>query len=206
MTFKNQLKKLKACQEALEWVGNKTIEEAWETCENQHWMLWFLTSTFDITDFLCDIAEGVLHLVPEEHRLACSNAISAVRRRANIDELNAAAEAARSAYYATSTTAYSDTAFSATAAAHSASGYASSHSSFFASNCSSCAAAAAAHNAGASDAVSMAARYADGSASRYVDGADGTKYNEEKKKQCDILRKYFTIDQVKEAFNKLVNN
>jgi hypothetical protein len=27
---------------------------------------------------------------------------------------------------------------------------------------------------------------------------------EEQKKQCDILRKHFTIDQVREAFNKIV--
>ncbi len=36
---------------------------------------------------------------------------------------------------------------------------------------------------------------------------DGMFYDKEKwgKKQCNILRKYITVDQVKEAFNKLVS-
>jgi len=33
---------------------------------------------------------------------------------------------------------------------------------------------------------------------------DVLDYDKEKKNQCDILRKYFTINQVRAAFNKLV--
>ena len=35
------LTRLNACQAAIDWVGDKTPEEAWEQCHRGDWMLWF---------------------------------------------------------------------------------------------------------------------------------------------------------------------
>ncbi len=87
MTFRYQLEKVGACQESLEWVKDKTIKQAWETCEKSNWMLWILSKTgLDLVDPICDMAEEVLHLVTEDSKLACIWAISAARRRASKDE------------------------------------------------------------------------------------------------------------------------
>jgi hypothetical protein len=40
--FKQYLKDLNACKPAIKWVGNKTPQEAWETCEKSDWMFWLL--------------------------------------------------------------------------------------------------------------------------------------------------------------------
>ena len=40
MTFQEQLVKMGACLEAQDWVGNKSLAEAWATCEVGQWMLW----------------------------------------------------------------------------------------------------------------------------------------------------------------------
>jgi hypothetical protein len=45
------------------------------------------------------------------------------------------------------------------------------------------------------------AAYTVANAVRYAIGA---QFDKERKKQCNIIRKYFTISQIKEAFNKLV--
>jgi len=158
MTFREQLIRLWACEEALEWVGNKSLEEAWKTCKNPEWMIWILTQTdLDLIDPVCDIAEEVLHLVPEDRQLACIWSISAARRRAKRDELKAAYDAA---------TDYANEA------------YFGSRISYF--NCAVRVAYTAYH---------IATDY---------------KYNKEKTKQCNIIRKYFTITQVKKALKKLV--
>lgn len=36
---------LGACQEAREWVGEMTVEEAWVSCTRQAWLRWILTHT-----------------------------------------------------------------------------------------------------------------------------------------------------------------
>jgi hypothetical protein len=184
MTFREQLVELDACYESLKWVKNKTIEEAWKTCENSEWMIWLLNQTgLDLIDPVCEITERVLHLVPEDGQLACIWAISATRRRASKDELAAA-------YVATCNAAsyYVDAAHNATL--------------------SRTAAYCCAINA-CCDVSSVASAAYYGTALTYADSsyycADDTAYRREQKKQCDILRKYFTIDQVKKAFNKLVS-
>jgi hypothetical protein len=180
MTLIEQLGKLGACYESLEWVGEKTIEQAWLTCENSQWMIWFLSQTdLDLVDPVCDMAEEVLDLVPEDSQLACIWAISAARRRANKDELIAAS------YAITATPAY--------------------YYDYDYDAVSRCAVRAADYtaNCAAIDVVNVAAYAANASA---VAGSSDfyTDRNNEQKKQCDILRKYFTIEQVREAFNKLV--
>ncbi len=180
MTFRDQLDRLEACPESLEWVQDKTIEEAWETCKNTEWMLWFLTRTdWDLIDPVCDMVERVLYLVPEDIKLVCSNAISVARRRGNIYELANVWSAAK----ATAVNA----APAASAAAYAAYYTARIH---------------AAYDAAAAAATCYAATSYASNTIYYARGYDD--YKEEKEKQCDILRKYFTIDQIKEALNKLV--
>ena len=40
MKFSEKLKNFKDCHDAIEWVGDKTLKEAWATCERADWMLW----------------------------------------------------------------------------------------------------------------------------------------------------------------------
>ncbi len=194
MTFRNKLENLGACKASLEWVKDKTIEEAWETCEDSQWMLWILAKTYlDLIDPLCDMVEEVLHLVPEDIKLVCSNAISAARRRANQEELTAVRNAAKAA------AAYGCCAYSASSSAADAAACAADYAAndaYYVSD----------YDSGAYvwDAANIAATAAGAGAANYFNNANVNsyhiRYNEEKKKQCNILRKHFTLDQVKEAF------
>ncbi len=148
MTFREQLKELRACSESLKWVGNKTIEEAWETCKNSNWMIWVLSQTdLDLTDPICDMVKEVLDLLPENSQLACILAVIEDKKLDNQDV--ALYSASYVASYAAYVAAYATDSYAAVAAV-------------------------------------------------------AAVYNNERQNQCDILRKYFTIDQVKTAFNKLV--
>ncbi len=195
MTFREQLVKLKVCRDSLIWVGNKTLEQAWATCENPEWIIWILSQTdLDLTDPLCEMAERVLHLLPEDNRLVCSNAISAAKRRASKDELYAARNAAHDA-------AFSDD-YIARDAANACFAYATrtiAYAVYISGD------AMSRYNA-AAYAVHYAARTAaEDSACKDGYMAKDAAYRKERKKQCDILREYFTLEQVKEAFNKLVS-
>jgi hypothetical protein len=44
MTFADQLRKLHACDEAVEWVAERTLEQAWAECERGDWMIWLLNA------------------------------------------------------------------------------------------------------------------------------------------------------------------
>ncbi len=182
MTLRDQLEKLGACDESLEWVRGKTIKQAWETCENTSWMFWILIKTdLDIIDPVCDMAERVLHLISGDEQLVCSNFISKTRKRANKDESITAYITARAA-----STYYDDYAHNA------------------ACRCAVRAAYTACNSDYAADAAGYAARAA---AASYLSCSSAyyAAYKKEQKKQCDILRKYFTIDQVKKALKKLVS-
>ena len=40
MTFKEYLESMNACQEAVDWVGDKPLNECWQTCDMPDWILW----------------------------------------------------------------------------------------------------------------------------------------------------------------------
>jgi len=42
MSFKQQLIKLNVCQDAIDWVEDRTIQQAWNDCRRGNWMLWLL--------------------------------------------------------------------------------------------------------------------------------------------------------------------
>jgi len=101
MSLKDELVDMKACPEAVEWVGDKTIEEAWTTCERADWMLWYASSKAPhalVVRAACACARMALRFVPDGEdrpRLA----IEAAERWANnpTEENRAAAGAAGAA-------------------------------------------------------------------------------------------------------------
>ena len=110
MTFQEELKKLNACSAAVEWVGNKTENEAWDTCKRGDWMLWLINArnpqvTLAVRKRLvlcsCDIAETVLKHVPKDEKRP-AEAIRLARawaqgEKVTIDEVKNAANAAYAA-------------------------------------------------------------------------------------------------------------
>ena len=115
--------KLKACLEAREWVGDKTIEQIVEQCHRGDWLLW-LAEKVDIGLQPLTLAKGhcantVRHLMKDERSInAVDVAITFGEGKASREELSAAADAADTdAYAAYSDAAYSDAAYAAAAAA-----------------------------------------------------------------------------------------
>ena len=98
MTDRDKLVAMRACQSALDWIGDRTIEQAWSECRRIDWMLWLLCRIAP-NDRRCrlaaaDFAERVWHLIDNEPtRLAAAWAIDATRRGER-DEILAAADAA----------------------------------------------------------------------------------------------------------------
>jgi hypothetical protein len=41
-TFSDYLKKINACNDAVKWVGTRTVSRAWADCERADWMIWLL--------------------------------------------------------------------------------------------------------------------------------------------------------------------
>ena len=104
--LKKYLKKIDACSKSLKWAGNrKTSKAAWLACPRADWLLW-LAGRIGIDKNLiilaaCDIAESVLHLVPENEERP-GKAIETVRAfvagKATIEEVRAARAAAIAVY------------------------------------------------------------------------------------------------------------
>jgi hypothetical protein len=42
MTFKDRLISIDACDPAVAWVGEQTLDQAWATCHRGDWMVWLL--------------------------------------------------------------------------------------------------------------------------------------------------------------------
>ena len=103
--LKPYLQTLNACSESLKWAGSrKTSHNAWLACPRGDWLLW-LAPRIGIDKNLialaaCDIAESVLHLVPENEerpRKAIETARAFVAGKATKEEVRAAAAAADAA-------------------------------------------------------------------------------------------------------------
>ena len=45
MELQQHLEKLRACQEAREWAGERTPQQAWDECERADWLLWWSAAT-----------------------------------------------------------------------------------------------------------------------------------------------------------------
>ena len=101
--MKELLIKLNACEKAIEWAGNKSWEEVYNTCERGDWLLWLFQKTKHNGLQLLTLAKGhcantVRHLMKDQRSLkAVDAAIAFGEGRINREELDAAAEAAYAA-------------------------------------------------------------------------------------------------------------
>jgi len=107
--MKDLLIKLDACYPAIEWAGDKTWEEIYNTCERGDWLLWLHDKTNKEDLQVRTLAKGhcantVRHLMQDERSLkAIDTAIAFGDGRATLQELDAAysaaADAVEDAYY-----------------------------------------------------------------------------------------------------------
>ena len=97
--MKELLKKLNACQPAIEWAGDKTWEEIYKTCHRGDWLLWLFKKTMEDNEAnlrLLTLAKGhcaatVLHLMKDEKSInAVKVAIAFGEGNASREDLNAA--------------------------------------------------------------------------------------------------------------------
>jgi hypothetical protein len=85
-TFKDELIKLDACQDAIEWVGDKSVAEAWSECKRGDWMLWFLLNAdIKVSDKALRLiavrcAREVQHLMKDQRSI---DALDVAERYAN---------------------------------------------------------------------------------------------------------------------------
>lgn len=129
--MKELLIKLDACDEAIEWAGDRTIEEIVKDCDRGDWLLW-LAKKIDIELQPLTLAKGhcantVRHLMKDERSIkAVDMAIAFGEGRATMEELNNAAYAVAvaDAAYAAAAAAAAEAAYAAAfgAAANAAAG------------------------------------------------------------------------------------
>ena len=114
MTFKEELQRLHACSEAVEWVGDRTLEQAWNECERGDWMLWFAqmkrVDMRKMTLAKARCVRLVMHLMKDERS---RNAVEVAERfglgkatREELEEARTAAFDAASAADSNATNAY----------------------------------------------------------------------------------------------------
>lgn len=124
MKAKILLKEINACREAIEWIGERTIEEAWNECPRGDWMLWFYAKQYPENIKQLTLAKGhcvntVSHLMKDKRSInAVYAAIAFGEGKITRKELDDAYASATSAYDADAV-AYS-AAYSAYAAASAA--------------------------------------------------------------------------------------
>ena len=177
MTFAEQLRKMNACTNAVEWVGTRTLEQAWKECERSDWMLWLLQKV-GVDKRRCAglFALRVWHLVPADSQLAAAWAIDCALRGAERDECDASYDASYDAAFAASS---SSAASSAAAAAN--------------------AAYAAAVNAAAYTIAAYAADAAYDAAAYDAADADAAYDAAERRAQRDIIREEIPLSVVRDA-------
>ena len=131
--MKDLLIKLKACKKAIEWAGDKTWEEVFNTCHRGDWLLWLHNKTNKEDLQVRTLAKGhcvntVRYLMKDERSIkAVDTAIAFGEGRATRAELDAVAATAYAAagdadaVYATADAAAVAAAYAADAAAVAAS-------------------------------------------------------------------------------------
>ncbi len=124
-TFKQYLESLKACDNAIEWAGDKPIEQVVAECHRGDWLLWLAkkcgVELQPLTLAKAHCANTVRHLMTDERSVkAVDVAIAFGEGRATRDELDAAADAAADAacYAAYAAYAAADAAANAYSAAY----------------------------------------------------------------------------------------
>lgn len=94
----------RACQLAMDWLGDRDLETTWRECERADWLLWLVGPRIPRTDLVwlaCQCARTALVYVPEGEdrpRLCVETAERWARGEASIVEVRAAARAVREAH------------------------------------------------------------------------------------------------------------
>ena len=127
-TFKQYLESLKACDDAIEWAGDKPIEQVVTECHRGDWLLWLAkkcgVELQPLTLAKAHCANTVRHLMTDERSFkAVDVAIAFGEGRATRDELDAATSAAFAAAYVAAADANANAAYAAAAAADAAYAY-----------------------------------------------------------------------------------
>ena len=74
MSFKQQLIEMDACQDAIDWVEDRTVQQAWKDCQRGDWMLWLLEQMEEVEGWAdekeimlldCWCARRALKYIPE---------------------------------------------------------------------------------------------------------------------------------------------
>ena len=129
------LEKLDACEEAIEWAGDKSPKKVWDTCERGDWMLW-LACRLDVDRKLlvkaaCACARQALVRVPageKRPRIAIETAEQWTEDMATLREVSRATVAAYTAAHEAYTAAHEAYVADAARAAYAASScYAAAH-------------------------------------------------------------------------------
>ena len=190
--MKELLNKLKACQDAMEWAGDKSWQEIYNTCHRGDWLLWLFKRTNPDDLQLLTLAKGhcantVRHLMKDERSIkAVDAAIAYGEGKISREELDAAASAAYAAYADAASAAYADAAaaydaaYAASAAAYAA--YAPYDAAAAADD------AAYAYSAAYAASAAAAAAYAAAANAAYV------AKKENQQLTADICRKYLPIE------------
>ena len=95
--MKELLQKLNACKDAIEWAGDKSWQEIYNTCHRGDWLLWLFKRTNPDDLKLLTLAKGhcantVRHLMKDERSIkAVDAAIAFGEGKISRDELDAAA-------------------------------------------------------------------------------------------------------------------
>jgi hypothetical protein len=207
MNFAEQLQAMKACSEALEWVAEKSLEEAWATCERLDWMLWLSARTVDsrlVVSCAAQFARRVAHLNPDPRVVAAIEVAEAFARGEAVDSAMAAADAAWAAAWAAAEAVdvAHDVDVAVSAAWAAAEAVDAAHDAYAAR--AAAYAADAAYAAEAAEAVDVAyaaraAAYAARAAARAARAAARAAYADdadERAKQCDIIRKAIPLDTI----------
>jgi len=99
--LQQHLDKLRACQEAREWAGERTPQQAWDECERADWLLWWSAKAGadrkEVVLAACACASTALKYVKEGELRplkAIETAEAWVRGEATLEEVRAAAAAA----------------------------------------------------------------------------------------------------------------
>ena len=195
--MKTLLTQLKACKEAIEWAGDKSWEEIYNTCHRGDWLLWLFAKTNPAGLQLLTLVKGhcantVRHLMTDQRSIdAVDAAIAFGEGRTGIDELNAAAaaaaDAAADAAYAAAADADAAAAADADAADAADYAFAADHSAVRDAYYAAYAAYTAAADAYTAAYTAAAASVPDACA------ADAKKENQ--KLTADIVRKYIPIEK-----------
>ena len=205
MSLQRKLRLLRACGEAIEWVGQRDFANAWAECERPDWMLWLVGKMADeggwpdkkkVVLLAADIAESVLPIFEKEYPKdgRPRNAIEAARGWADgkvaLKDVRAAA-----AYAAAAAADAYAAAYAAAAAAAAAAAYAAADADADAAAAAAAYAAADADaDAAAADAAADAAAYAADAAADAAAAADFRhSLAKERRKLADLIRNRLTV-------------